>query len=219
MSQNYRRYVWLLMLLLVILFGLIARLFGNDEADASTTDINSYRAQNGVVQLEVDPNLQATSQAWAQELARSQELRHSDMSWALPGMTSAENVGYGPNYSTVFATFRNSSGHNANMLNPSWVTVGEGQAMSEDGTLWVVQHFSSGSYVEPQPQPPPPPSPSPPAASAPTPTIAPTTVTSIYTATIPPTPTTTVVWQEQIITVKPGRVRAVLDALFYLTAT
>jgi uncharacterized protein YkwD len=83
------------------------------------------------------------AQAWADHLAATSQLQHSDL-WAdMPegGYAIGENVGQGPSVDAVNAAFLQSPKHRANLLDPRWNWVGTGVARSSNGTVFVVQVF------------------------------------------------------------------------------
>ena len=105
--------------------------------------INTIRTENGLPTLLPSPHAMAKAQAWADHLAGTNQLVHSDL-WAdMPegGQSIGENVGYGPSVEAINAAFLQSPKHRANLLNPRWNWVGTGIARASNGTLYVVQVF------------------------------------------------------------------------------
>lgn len=96
-----------------------------DVAEASRAktyrNINFYRIQNGRLPWLRTSQLDASAQAWAEELSRSNSFRHS-------GANLYENIAFN-SYSpeAAFEQWRTSPGHNRNMLSGA-TTVGIGAA-------------------------------------------------------------------------------------------
>lgn len=107
--------------------------------------INGLRAEVGVGSLSRSGDLDARALAWAQYMAGASDLSHSGSvsqlvaeGWSIAG----ENVGYGPSVDAVFAGLLGSSGHYANMVNPSFTTVGVGAVVDADGVVWTAHLFA-----------------------------------------------------------------------------
>jgi uncharacterized protein YkwD len=90
--------------------------------------INDYRRDNGLAALEYDPHLHDLAEEHSREMDRLNTLSHDGFNdrFTRSGYNLAvENVAY--NYQTpeaLFEGWRNSSGHNSNMLNPGISHVG-----------------------------------------------------------------------------------------------
>ena len=105
--------------------------------------INSLRASVGVSSLQADGELTAAAQACAQRMASTNTLSHS------PDITSGisqhwlkvgENVGVGPDNSTIFAAFVASPHHYENLVDPDFNRVGVGVADGA-GRQWTCHRF------------------------------------------------------------------------------
>jgi uncharacterized protein YkwD len=109
------------------------------------TLINNYRAQNGRTALQMSTNLNRAATWMAVDLATKNYFSHTDSSGRSPS-TRAQNCGYpggaGENIAAgtvrdtaqeAFDAWRASSGHNANMLNSSYLMIG------------VARYYRSGS--------------------------------------------------------------------------
>ena len=104
--------------------------------------INAYRDAAGVPPLVQRTKLQRAARAWASELAATQFLRHNPNlpEQVRPFYTVGENVGYGPDWRTVYAAFMASPPHRANILDRRYTSVGVGKVRA--GTrVWVVIVF------------------------------------------------------------------------------
>lgn len=150
---------------LVVTFGLAVPTSAtavSDEAEFVRL-VNDLRANQGLSQLQVDPQLTQLARSWTTSLAATGELSHSPdlavgltQSWEKLG----ENVGVSPEgeVGRLFEAFVNSPSHYANLVDPSYDTIGVGVAY-RDGRLWTTHRFmtltaqeqgSEPSYVAPQ---------------------------------------------------------------------
>ena len=109
---------------------------------------NAARAAAGLPGLQIDGQLSAVAQAWANHLAAANVLSHNG---ALRSQVSnwtnlGENVGMAGDIPSVQQAFMNSPEHRANILNPSYTLMGVGSASSilpscNCQVLWVVVDF------------------------------------------------------------------------------
>lgn len=130
----------------------------DSQEQAFLSILNSYRAQNGAAALSVSPNLNRAAAWMAEDLGGNGYFSHTDSLGRSP-TTRAQNCGYasgaGENIAAgtsldtaqeAFDLWRNSSGHNANMLNGSYNVIGIARANipgSPYGWYWVTDF---GSY-------------------------------------------------------------------------
>jgi uncharacterized protein YkwD len=113
-------------------------------AAALTSMTNSVRAAAGLAPLARDGSLDSQAVAWAQELARSGQLRHSSIPRSIignPWTTVGENVGVGPSVQIVHDALVASSGHYANITGAAYTRVGIGVAVDASGQVWVCEVF------------------------------------------------------------------------------
>lgn len=110
--------------------------------------INAYRASLGAQHLYVDPQLDASAQAWAERLARENGgLYHQDMNTVMrqTGVRAvAENILQtypGATNAQAIQQWINSPGHHANLKNGKYNRVGTGVAVSPTGKIYAVQVF------------------------------------------------------------------------------
>ena len=133
--------------------------FSVDDVElAFLTLINNYRAQNGVGSLTISANLTRAATWHSIDMAehsfshtdssgRTSSQRMTDCGVAAGG-TRGENIAAGTSWDTaqeVFDAWRNSSGHNANMLRSSFVQIGIARHYDADSRYryyWVTD-FSS----------------------------------------------------------------------------
>jgi hypothetical protein len=143
--MTFARRLWscAVAVVLAMLVGLVAA----PGASASTSGsfvslVNSARASAGLKGYAVSSDLTSVAQGQAQRMASQQKLYHNPglatqvKSWKYVG----ENVGYGPDVSTLFSAFMHSAPHRANILDHDFTQVGIG-AVTVGGTLWVSMVF------------------------------------------------------------------------------
>ena len=89
--------------------------------------LNAERAKVGLPGLALDGGLQAAAAAQAGNIASAGSLFHQDLIPLLgPWRTAGENVGFGPDVSSINTALVNSPGHYANMVDPDFTHVGIG---------------------------------------------------------------------------------------------
>jgi uncharacterized protein YkwD len=118
----------------------------DSEEAAFLTLINQYRQSKGLPPLTLNTTLTTASKWMSQDMANKNYFSHTDSLGRDPftrmaafGYTAntykAENIAAG--YSTaasVMTGWQNSSGHNANMLNPNYKVIGIGRAYNANST-------------------------------------------------------------------------------------
>jgi uncharacterized protein YkwD len=139
--------------------------------------INNYRAQNGLAALALSTNLNRSSSWLAVDMPTKNYFSHTDSLGRAPSARAedcgypsgaGENIAAGTNWSTAqqaFDAWRNSAGHNANMLNGSYKQIGIARYFGSGSTYgwyWVtdfglVNDGTSGSGTTTTATPPPPP--------------------------------------------------------------
>lgn len=83
--------------------------------------VNDYRASKGKSKLAVDENLSAGAQQWAKTMKVNQDFRHPDT------VSFRENIAFNHGgASKAVEQWKNSSGHNTNMLADDVKTIGAG---------------------------------------------------------------------------------------------
>lgn len=115
------------------------------QESAFLTLINSYRAQNGLAALTLSTNLNRSSSWLAVDMASKNYFSHTDSLGRSPSQRATdcgypsgagENIAAGTVWDTAqeaFDAWRNSPGHNANMLNGSYKQIG------------IARYYGSGS--------------------------------------------------------------------------
>lgn len=123
------------------------------EEQAFLTLINNYRAQNSLGPLSVSFTLSRASAWKSRHLGENAYFGHDDTPIGRTWSTRVRDCGYGYNtyigeniaagYGTaaqVFEGWRNSPGHNSNMLGSNYTTIGIGRVVvsgSPYGTYWT----------------------------------------------------------------------------------
>ncbi len=120
---------------------LLASCMSSDQS-AAFDKVNASRTTRSVSALADDNTAQEKAQAWAEHLASSNTLQHSNLAHGMDGQWKrlAENVGYGSSIGAVHQQFMTSSGHRANILDSRFTHVGVGVAKGH-GRVFVVQVF------------------------------------------------------------------------------
>lgn len=132
-------------LLLVALSGLPEMSATSDAAKIQAqmhpieTDIvawtNAQRTQFGLAPLAIDAGLLHSARQHAAWMTNTRNLVHT-------GMAVGENIAMGqPTTSQVMADWMRSSGHRANILNPSYTRIGVAAYSAPDGTVFWCQQF------------------------------------------------------------------------------
>jgi uncharacterized protein YkwD len=110
------------------------------------TLINNHRSANGVPPLALQPQLGVAAELHSQDQAIHQVMSHTGSDGSSPGQRISRAghaySGWGENVyagsaaaSVAFSRWRNSAGHNENMLNESFTQLGIGRARSSAG-VW-----------------------------------------------------------------------------------
>ena len=162
----------------------------DSEEQTFLTLINQYRQQNGLSTLSSTPTMEASAEWMSADMGASAYFNHTDSLGRDPwtrlcdfgycfNTWKGENIAAGTSSAqTAFNLWKDSPGHNANMLGVNYNVIGIGRvytAGSPYGWYWTTDF---GGYVPPSttatPSPTPPPTPAPTAAPTPAPTASPT---------------------------------------------
>ncbi len=110
---------------------------------------NAYRVANGVPTVQEHGTLTNKAEAWAQHMARTGRLAHSDLTANLGGLqwyVLGENVGYSSRTSNTLLSlhnqFVNSPPHRANLVDRRFTHMGVGVAVDSAGRTWVAEVFA-----------------------------------------------------------------------------
>lgn len=111
--------------------------------DGFAAHIAQERSSRGISALTPAADLQAVARRQAQRMAdRGEPYHNPDLGSEVHGWSIvAENVGVGPDVTTVHQAFMDSSTHRDIILNPDVTELGVGVVQTSDGQLWVVEVF------------------------------------------------------------------------------
>ena len=119
-----------------------------NDAVTSRALVNSARSAAGVTGLRADARLDFVAQAQAQRMAARDAIYHNPnlqadadaagVNWEWIG----ENVGVGPDVSSVHDGFMASPGHHENVVSGRYNVIGVGVAVGRDGSLFVAQVYA-----------------------------------------------------------------------------
>ena len=164
----------------------------SDEA-AFVAALNQVRAANGLPLFTVNTELSNLARSHAQVMADAGEIFHASPISA--GFTGSwwklgEKVGIGANVQVLVDAFVASSGHFANIVDPSFTQIGVG-VVWKDSALYTTHRFlqppgtAPATTAAPTTAPAPPVTPSPPPPPTPQPTTAAPTTTTTTVAPLP----------------------------------
>ena len=149
----------------------------NTDEAAFIRDTNAARAAHGLPALAVYSDLTTIARNWSANMAAKNTLYHNPnlasqvQNWKVVG----ENVGVGPDESSIQTAFMNSPEHRANILDSEYTQFGVGTVRDSKGQLWVTVDFRDPMYSSA-------PAPSRTVASRPAPSSSPTSTPSHPTA-------------------------------------
>jgi uncharacterized protein YkwD len=110
---------------------------------------NSLRKSYGVRALAENDTLTNKAEAWAQHMASTGTLEHSNLASGLGSLNwqmLGENVGYSSPTSNTLLTIHNlfvaSAPHKANLVNSRFTHMGVGVATDSRGRVWVAEVFA-----------------------------------------------------------------------------
>jgi uncharacterized protein YkwD len=176
----------------------------DSEEQTFLTLINNYRQQNGLSTLASTPTMETAAEWMSGDMGANDYFSHTDALGRDPwtrlcafgycfNTWKGENIAAGTSSAqTAFNLWKDSPGHNANMLGANFNVIGIGRvytAGSPYGWYWTTDF---GGYVPPSSTPTPSPTPAPSATPTPAPTASPSpTPTPAPTASPTPTPAAT----------------------------
>jgi hypothetical protein len=149
-----------LLAFVLAVLGVVPALAATLDADeqAFVTLINTYRQQNGLVPLKISDRLQAAAEWMSLDMAQKNYFNHTDSLGRDPfqRMTAfgyaystykGENIAAGHGTATeTFDQWKNSAGHNANMLNGNYRVMGIGRAYVAGSTYRYYWTNDFGGY-------------------------------------------------------------------------
>lgn len=137
-------------LLAVVLLAVTASACLPAEEQSFLDRTNRVRSSQGVRTLAEHGTLTAKAEAWAQHMASTGKLAHSNLSSNLGGLrytALGENVGMAGGtkdpWLAIHNAFVKSPGHYANIVNPKYTHMGIGVAVDRNGTVWVAEVFAA----------------------------------------------------------------------------
>lgn len=111
----------------------VSQSISSAEEQAVLNQINQYRAQHGIAAVSLDDNLASGARDWAAHLTNTgAPAGHPE------GGNFYENVAYSMTPERAVELWKNSPGHNANLLQSNIHTGGVGVVSRADGTFTVV---------------------------------------------------------------------------------
>ncbi len=117
------------------------------SASVALALLNSYRVSQGLGRVQLDPALNAMAQRQSNAMLAAKTMSHEiaggfSSRISQSGITApyaAENIGYGyDSAGSIFEGWRQSSGHNANMLLAQATRVGVAVARDAGGVYWTM---------------------------------------------------------------------------------
>lgn len=104
--------------------------------------VNNLRASVGLPALAPVGELRSYARSWSQHMAKTGAFEHSNL-FDIPGpwQSAAENTAAGTSVQSAFDALVSSSGHYANMVNPTFTDIGSGVWTDAGGKLWVTHVF------------------------------------------------------------------------------
>jgi uncharacterized protein YkwD len=136
-----------LIAVLAVLLGAAACMPAEERTFLDRT--NALRASQGVRPLAEQDVLTSKAEAWAQHMAATGQLAHSQLTAglsSLPWTALAENVGVsaptGDTLLSLHEAFAASPTHRRNLLDARFTHMGVGVARSADGRVWVAEVFA-----------------------------------------------------------------------------
>lgn len=126
--------------------------------------LNGYRTSQGLAPLQLDPELTARAQEWAERIAAAGQLIHPTHAETAAGVSSdwlrlGENVGMGSTTGIAWDGLVGSPNHHRNLVDPGWTHVGIGVAYDASGAQWISQRFMELGALPAAPEPEPGPDP------------------------------------------------------------
>jgi uncharacterized protein YkwD len=135
--------------LAIVLLALAAAGCMPADAKSFVDRTNALRTSVGVPALKENDTLTRKAEEWAQHMAATGKLEHSNLSDGVSSLSwtaLGENVGYsspsGDTLKLIHDLFVSSSGHRANLVNRDFTHMGVGVATDKAGTVWVAEVFA-----------------------------------------------------------------------------
>jgi len=116
--------------------------FGSSAESQFVSLVKNPRASVGLPALAHVGALQSYARSWSQHMAETGTFEHTNM-YNIPGpwQSVAENIAVSTSVQPAFNALVASSGHYANMVNPTFAEIGSGVWTDAGGKLWVTHVF------------------------------------------------------------------------------
>ena len=104
--------------------------------------VNNLRASVGVPALANAGDLRSYARSWSHHMWETDTFEHSSL-YDIPGpwQSVAENIAVSTSVQSAFNALVSSSGHYANMVNPTFTEIGSGVWKDAGGKFWVTHVF------------------------------------------------------------------------------
>ncbi len=104
--------------------------------------VNNLRASVGIPTLANAGDLRSYARSWSHHMWETDTFEHSSL-YDIPGpwQSVAENIAVSTSVQSAFNALVSSSGHYANMVNPTFTEIGSGVWTDAGGKLWVTHVF------------------------------------------------------------------------------
>jgi cysteine-rich secretory family protein len=127
----------------VVLAGFGAVASTSSDESSFVSRINSERTSRGLQPLSVASDLVSVARNWSSHMASSQTISHDpNISNEVSNWTRlGDNVGRGPDVTSIHDAFMNSPEHRSNILDPEYTQIGVGVVAGSDDRLYVTEIF------------------------------------------------------------------------------
>jgi hypothetical protein len=142
------------------------------DRDRYLANMNALRASLGLNALQLDPELTALAQDWAEHMAATEQLEHPPdirVGVSTPWLELGDNTARGSTFEMAWDALINSPVHYYNLTHPTFTHVGIGVAWSASGVQYTHEWFMTVRPVEQAPPEAPAPEPEPEAVPPPSP--------------------------------------------------
>ena len=104
--------------------------------------VNNLRASVGVPTLANAGDLRSYARSWSHHMWETDTFEHSSL-YDIPGpwQSVAENIAVSTSVQSAYNALVSSSGHYANMVNPTFTEIGSGVWKDAGGKFWVTHVF------------------------------------------------------------------------------
>lgn len=141
MTPTLRRFTTLVIVAIIMVATFVTPALAGAESEF-VSKINASRAAAGLAPLEVYWDLADDARAQSARMAAKGEIFHNPNLASSTGVWAAlgENVGVGPDVSSLHSAFMASAGHRANILG-DYDYIGVGVTVDDEGLVWVTMIY------------------------------------------------------------------------------